>query len=160
MVVQVMVCAAKLIRIQIVDPRQPEFRAMLLDSENYMASLYPAQSNHILDIETLCQPQMLFFGAFVDDVAQGCGGYWNHDGYVEIKRLWVSPSARGLGLGHQLLDHFEAAARAKGAALARLETGISQPEATALYEKCGYDYITPFGDYRPDPLSLFMEKAL
>ena len=44
--------------------------------------------------------------------------------------------------------------------LARLETGISQPEAIGLYRRLGYRERGPFGRYRPDPLSLFMEKTL
>ena len=150
----------RLIRIQIVDPRLPEFGAMLQAGEEYGAALYPAESNHYLDVETLCKPEMHFFGAFVDDVAQGCGGFWAHDGYVEIKRLWVSPTARGLGLSHKLMGEIEGLAKRKGFSVARLEMGISQPEATALYEKRGYRYVERFGDYKPDPLSVFMEKAL
>ena len=149
-----------MIRIRSVDPRMPEFRAMLKAGEEYGAALYLAESNHYLDVETLCRPEMHFFGAFVDNVAQGCGGFWAHDDYVEIKRLWVSPSARGLGLSHKLMDHIEAKAKAEGFAVARLETGIYQPEAIALYEKRGYRYVQPFGDYKLDPLSVFMEKAL
>ena len=42
----------------------------------------------------------------------------------------------------------------------RLETGIRQPEAIGLYRSAGYAEIGPFGAYRPDPLSLFMEKRL
>ncbi len=155
-----MMADAKLIRIQIVDPRLPEFRAMLRAGEEYGASLYPAESNHFLDIETMCRPEMHFFGAFVEDVALGCGGFWAHDGYVEIKRLWVSPSARGLGLSHKLMNEIEALANRKGFSVVRLETGINQPKATALYEKRGYHYVAPFGDYKPDPLSVFMEKVL
>ncbi len=149
-----------MIRIRMVDPRLAEFRAMLAASEAYGAALYAAESNHFLDVETLCQPQMRFFGAYLEDTANGCGGYWAHEGYVEIKRLWVEPSARGLRLGHELMVHIERAAKKEGFSLVRLETGIKQPEATALYEKRGYTYIPPFGDYKPDPLSVFMEKAL
>jgi putative acetyltransferase len=42
----------------------------------------------------------------------------------------------------------------------RLETGIHQPEALALYERAGFVRSPPFGDYREDPLSVFMEKRL
>ena len=155
-----MMADERLIRIQIVDPRLPEFRAMLQAGEEYGASLYPAESNHYLNIEAMCKPEMHFFGVFVKDVALGCGGFWAHNGYVEIKRLWVSPSARGLGLSHKLMNEIETLAKRKGFSVARLETGISQPEAMALYEKRGYHYVAAFGDYKPDPLSVFMEKEL
>ena len=46
----------------------------------------------------------------------------------------------------------------RGIRLFRLETGIKQPEALGLYRKLGYRERPPFGGYRPDPLSVFMEK--
>jgi len=54
----------------------------------------------------------------------------------------------------------EAAAIARGAGLLRLETGTRQPEAIGLYRATGYVEIQPFGSYRADPLSIFMEKRL
>ena len=148
----------EVIDIKRADPQ--DFVVLLTASENYMASLYPAESNHVLDVETLCQPQMHFFGGTVDGVAKACGGFWAFADYAEIKRVYVDPSARGMGLGRKLMQVIEQAARAHGLKLARLETGISQPEALGLYEKLGYHYRAPFGDYRLDPLSLFMEKVL
>jgi putative acetyltransferase len=125
-----------------------------------MASLYPAENNHMLDVETLRQPQMHFFGAYVDGVARGCGGFWAHDDYVEIKRVYVDPAARGFGLSKKLMAAIEDAARAAGFKIARLETGIHQPEALGLYRAIGYADRGPFGDYRQDLLSVFMEKVL
>jgi putative acetyltransferase len=79
---------------------------------------------------------------------------------VEIKRVFIDPSARGVGLSKALMQVIEDEARALGFRIARLETGISQPEALGLYEKLGYKYREPFGDYVLDPFSVFMEKAL
>ena len=140
------------------DPQ--DFVALLQASDRYMASLYPAESNHMLDVETLRQPQMNFFGAYVDGAPRGCGGFWAHQNYVEIKRVFVDPSARGLGLSKALMQTLEEAARALGFRIAKLETGIHQPEALGLYQKLGYRFCEPFGEYKPDPLSVFMEKAL
>jgi putative acetyltransferase len=78
--------------------------------------------------------------------------------WAELKRMFVSPAARGQKLGRQLLQQLETLARAGGASLLRLETGIKQPEALALYRTAGFVEIEPFGSYLPDPLSLFMEK--
>ncbi len=147
-----------MIEIKRADPR--EFILMLQTSDDYAASLYPAESNHMLDIETLLRPQMNFFGVYVDGVAKGCGGFWAHDDYVEIKRVWIDASARGLGLSRKLMMAIESAARAAGFQIARLETGISQPEALGLYRAIGYVERGPFGEYKPDPLSVFMEKML
>jgi putative acetyltransferase len=137
-----------------------DFVALLEASDAYAASLYPAESNHMLDVETLCLPEMNFFGAYVDGVAKGCGGFWTHQNYVEIKRVFIDPSARGLGISKALMQTIEDEARALGFRIAKLETGIHQPEALGLYRKLGYAHCEPFGDYRPDPLSVFMEKAL
>jgi putative acetyltransferase len=63
-------------------------------------------------------------------------------------------------LGRRLLDEIEAIAVRNGERVLRLEAGAKQPEALALYRSAGFVEIGPFGDYRPDPLSLFMEKPL
>jgi len=81
-------------------------------------------------------------------------------GYGELKRMFVAPAARGLGLGRRLLDRIERQARWEGLDCLRLETGIHQPEALELYRSAGYTPREPFGDYAPDPLSVFMEKRL
>jgi putative acetyltransferase len=146
------------IEIKRADPR--DFVALLEASDALMASLYPAESNHMLDVESLLRPQMNFFGAYVDGVARGCGGFWAHADYVEIKRVFVDPAARGFGLSKALMAALEDTARSAGFKMARLETGVSQPEAIGLYRLIGYEECGPFGDYKLDPLSLFMEKNL
>ncbi len=75
------------------------------------------------------------------------------DRTVEIKRMYVAPSARGLGLARRMLAHLEISAREHGAEAVVLETGLRQPEAIALYESSGYLPIPPFGYYRHGPLS-------
>jgi putative acetyltransferase len=85
----------------------------------------------------------------------------NHKGeYAEIKRMYVMPEFRGLQLGRRLLEELEVWARDAGLKLARLETGIAQPEALGLYERAGYQRRGPFGSYPEDPLCVFMEKSL
>ena len=138
----------------------PEFLPLHEAREAYAAALYPAESNHLLELSAMCQPQMNFFGAWAGVDVAGCGGFWEHADYVEIKSMWVAPAARGQKIGQQLLDVIERGALAKGFALARLETGIHQPEALSLYRKNGYRDIGPFGAYKLDPLSVFMEKPL
>ncbi len=107
------------------------------------------------------QPQMRFFAAEVDSEVLGIGGIWLHEDYVEIKRVYVSPKARGLGLAKKIMAVLENEARLAGFGLARLETGIHQPEALGLYRALGYVDRGPFGDYpTDDPNSVFMEKVL
>jgi putative acetyltransferase len=141
-------------------PRQPEILRLIALSDEYMASLYPPESNHLLDIESLERPEVSFLVARGDGKVLGCGSYVGHDGYGEIKRMFVDPQARGLKIGARLLETIERLAIEAGLPVLRLETGIHQPEAIGLYRRFGYVEIEPFADYRPDPLSLFMEKRL
>ena len=91
----------------------------------------------------------------------GCGGFWIHDDYAEVKRVYVHPKSRGLGLGRKIMAHIEAEMLAEGRRISRLETGISQPEALGLYRALGYQDCPAFGDYpSDDPFSIFMEKRL
>ncbi len=149
------------ILVEVADPRQASVRVLIEELDRLQLSLYPAESNHLLDIETLAEPQMRFFAARVDGEVLGCGGIWLHEDYVEIKRVYVSPRARGLGLAKKIMTRLEDVARAEGFSIARLETGIYQPEALGLYRALGYVDRGPFGDYpADDPNSVFMEKAL
>jgi putative acetyltransferase len=149
------------IKIQTDDPASPAARELILRLDTLMSSLYPAESNHLLSVEALRQPNVTFLTAGVDGEVAGCGAFVNQGGeYAEIKRMFVLPEFRGLKLGRRILDELENRARASGLALARLEMGIYQPEALLLYERAGYQRCGPFGDYSEDPLSIFMEKKL
>ena len=146
--------------IAIADPADSSVRVLIEALDQYMIPLYPAESNHLLDIETLRQPEMRFFAAYAGDQVMACGGCWLHGDYAEIKRVFVNPKARGLGLAKKLMQRIEHEARDSGRAIARLETGIHQPEALGLYRALGYAERGPFGDYAEDPYSVFMEKVL
>lgn len=142
-------------------PDQPEVRAMLEQLDAYCAALYPAESNHLMDIASLLQGDVLFLVARdVSGKAVGCAALVNRGGYGEVKRMFVDPARRGGGTGRQLLDQLVMFARMSGLQVLRLETGIHQPEAIGLYERAGFNRCAPFGEYGPDPLSLFMEKSL
>ena len=146
--------------IRIENPDQPEIRSMLAEGDAYYATLYPAESNHLVDVSTLQTPDTSFYVARVDGSLRGFGAILRQTGYGEIKRMYVDPKARGLKLGSRLLAALEGDARAVGITCLRLETGVKQPEAIALYRKAGYREIAPFGAYQLDPHSLFMEKHL
>ncbi|KGF82668.1 GCN5 family acetyltransferase [Massilia sp. JS1662] len=142
-------------------PDQPEVRDMLARLDAYCAALYPAESNHLMDIASLMQGDVLFLVARdVDGAAVGCAALVNKQEYGEVKRMFVDERRRGLGTGRKLLEHLVMFARMSGLSVLRLETGIHQPEAIGLYERLGFERRAPFGDYREDPLSLFMELRL
>ena len=142
-------------------PRQPDIIAMLEQLDAYFAALYPAESNHLMDIASLTGPEVTFLVA--RDAAgklAGCGAFVDRGDYAEVKRMVVDPASRGKGIGGLLMGEIARRARDAGFASLKLETGISQPEAIGLYRRDGFADIAPFGDYQPDPLSIFMEKRL
>ncbi len=142
------------------DPRDPAATGLLKQSHALMQELFPAESNHFLSIDDLCTPDIHFFVARVDGKILGCAALAERDGYGELKSMFVDPAARGQNLGQKILDHLDEAARALGLPAIRLETGDALKAAHKLYERHGYAYRGPFGNYPDDPLSLFMEKAL
>ncbi|WP_417830884.1 GNAT family N-acetyltransferase [Terasakiella sp.] len=143
-------------------PDQADVKALLDLSDRYHEKLYPAESNHLLDVADLINDRTHFFVArrVENDEVVGCGAIVSYPGYGEIKRMFVLPETRGTGLGRELLMVLEMAARQFKLPCLRLETGVSQPEAIGLYRNAGFVEIGPFGEYQLDPLSLFMEKEL
>jgi GNAT superfamily N-acetyltransferase len=89
----------------------------------------------------------------------GCGGLRPiGDGAAEIKRMYVVPHRRGEGLSRHLLAALEAEAEMLGWNVLRLETGIRQPEAIALYSHSGYVRVANFGPYVDSVDSICFEK--
>lgn len=143
------------------DPRQPDVVALIDALDAFSKSLYPAESNHLLDVDDLAKPDVVFFVARQEGKAIGCGAFRFIDaGHGEIKRMYVPHEARGRGLGWVLLETIEAEARRRGITRLSLETGIHNLQAVHLYRRAGYQDYPPFGDYKPDPLSLFMTKEI
>ncbi len=114
----------------------------------------------MLDVEALLRPEMNFFGVYSGAQAAGCGGFWTHDTYAEIKRVWIDLQWRGQGLSRLLMERIEAEAMQLGHTILRLETGVAQAEALSLYRTLGFIERDNFGSYKPDVLSVFMEKQL
>lgn len=142
-------------------PDQPAVIALIADLDAYQLTLYPPESVYALDLAALKQPRVKF--AVVRDdagTAVGCGAVVLTPAYGEIKRMYLQPACRGQGAADRLLAMLEEAARAAGCPRLTLETGPCQPQALALYERHGYRRCAPYGDYRDDPLSVFMEKPL
>jgi len=152
-------------------PDQPEVRALLAALDGYLASLYPPEANHILDVDALLAPEVRFFvarGAGPGGRAVGTGAVRTSAGepatggapYGEVKRMMVDPAQRGRGIGERLLRELEDALRDSGIALALLETGRDQADAVRLYERCGYQLRAAFGGYPDNGLSAFYGKRL
>lgn len=143
------------------NPASQEARKLLQELDDYLGKLYPPESNHGLSVEELLDKSVTFLLVRVDRQPVGCGAFkLQGNGCAEVKRMFVLPSCRGLGLGKRLLSEIEGMARRAKVKTLRLETGISQPEAVGLYLREGFYEIEPFGEYQPDPLSRFFEKKL
>jgi DNA-binding MarR family transcriptional regulator/GNAT superfamily N-acetyltransferase len=107
----------------------------------------------------MMSPRGVFLVAISDGLPLGCVGLKGSGSELaEIKRLWVAPSARGLGLGRRLMEAAEDAARMKSIKILRLDTNSALPEAGQLYRSTGWTEIDRFND---DPYpDLFFEKLL
>ncbi|MGF7448286.1 GNAT family N-acetyltransferase, partial [Klebsiella michiganensis] len=93
--------------------------------------------------------------------AVGCGAIvLGEEGVGEMKRVFIHPAHRGQQLGEKLLAALEKEAINRECHTVRLETGIHQHAAVALYTRNGYQARSAFAPYQPDPLSIFMEKLL
>lgn len=105
-------------------------------------------------------PDLQFVLACLGTTPVGCAGVQRHGADMELKRMYVTPSARGTGVAPRLVEAaVELAIRGGGARLI-LETGVRQPEAIRLYEKCGFARIPNFPPYDQDPLSVCYARDL
>lgn len=145
------------------DPASNEARALIALSDAFYEGLYPAESNHLESSADLQAPGVFLVGCRVEGQLVGSGAFklMSDDGdYAEIKRVFVLDSHRGRGLSRRIMSALEDELATRGIGCIRLETGVHQPEALGLYRRLGYVERGPFGAYRPDPLSVFMEKRL
>jgi GNAT superfamily N-acetyltransferase len=136
-------------------------RQLIGELEAALEPLYPRASRHGYSVDQLLQQDVAFFVTYHEGLPAGCGGLqlFGTD-YAELKRMYVRPSFRSLGLATLMLDALIQYARQHGVSVLRLETGIHQLEAIRLYERYGFLSCGPFGSYQPDPLSLFFELHL
>jgi DNA-binding MarR family transcriptional regulator len=142
---------AALVELDAVDPAHPHARHCLRE---YFAELHrrfdagfdPARSR-LADPAEMRPPAGVFCLATLRGEPVGCGGLRFHDDApTELKRMWVDPAARGLGVGRRLLAELESRAAANGSRTVRLDTNGSLTEALAMYRSAGYREVEPFND--------------
>ena len=142
-------------------PDSADAIALITALEAHLAPQYPRESRHGLSVDQLIAQQVAFFVLRAEGEPAACGGVKLFgDEYGEVKRMYVRPEYRGRGFAKALLDRLADHARSHGVTLLRLETGIHQGEAIGLYERWGFTRRPPFGEYKPDPLSVFFEKQI
>jgi len=139
------------VKIERVDPASSSARWCIAQyfaelSDRFDAGFDPAQSIPMED-EELRPPRGVFVVASADGEPLACGAVkpiTRRIGY--LKRMWVSPSVRGLGFGRRILSALESEARALGFKTLRLETNHALTEAIRLYRSSGYIEVAPFND--------------
>jgi DNA-binding MarR family transcriptional regulator len=142
---------AGMIEIAVADPADRDARHCLLAYFTELDSRFDTgfdvdRSNPAPDIG-LRPPAGILLVARLGAEPVGCGALkFGADGACEVKRMWVSATVRGTGLGRRLLAELEAHAAASGARVLRLETNRSLVEAIALYRSAGYTEVPAFND--------------
>jgi len=142
-------------------PDTPDARALIAELSAELEALYPPENRYGYSVERLLNEGVAFFLIRDNERPIGCGGVkLVGTEYAEVKRMYVRPQFRGLGLAKLLLDHLTDYAQSHGVEVLRLETGIYQHAAIRLYEQMGFQPIPPFGEYKANSLNRFYEKRL
>ncbi len=150
-------------KIEIDDPLRDDVLALLQEHLRNMRELSPPESVHALDVSGLTRPDITFWSAREDGLLLGCGALRAlNASHGEIKSMRTPSALRRRGAGRALLEHIVGEARIRGYTRLSLETGSSAAfmPAQQLYLGAGFRLCGPFGDYRPDPHSVFMTLAL
>ncbi|HVE54099.1 MAG TPA: GNAT family N-acetyltransferase [Ramlibacter sp.] len=145
------------------DLTRPEIHALLEEHLQNMRELSPPESVHALDLDRLRRPEITFWTAWDGPVLAGCGALKELDPrHGEIKSMRTPAALRRRGAGRAMLAHILEVARARGYERLSLETGSMAAfrPAQQLYESFGFTQCGPFGDYAPDPNSVFMTLRL
>jgi putative acetyltransferase len=142
-------------------PDTPVAMELIGELDGVLNPNYAPESRFGYSVEKLIQQGVAFFVVYVDGTPAGCGGVQIFgDEYAELKRMFVRPQFRGLGLGRQLVNRLADYALENGIKVLRLETGNAQVEALNLYVGMGFRHILPFGVYVGSATSICMEKRI
>ncbi|RZK38046.1 MAG: GNAT family N-acetyltransferase [Hymenobacter sp.] len=138
----------------------PDFRALVQLLDQDLAERDGAEHNYYAQFNTIASLQHVVV-AYQEDAPVGCGAFKPFDPEaVEIKRMYVRPSQRQRGVAQAVLAELERWAAELGYAACVLETGRRQPEAIALYHRCGYADTPSYGQYVGVANSVCMRKEL
>ena len=144
------------------DPRRADVIALIRALNAFDEGLYPPEANYHLSADELYSPDIIFLVARLGGEAVGIIGLWLRRGWHlgEVKRMFVSPKARGQGLAGRLLARVEQLAREHKISKLMLETGPLSADALKVCVRAGFVRRGPFADYPEGPFSVFMEKSL
>lgn len=142
---------AATVTLDAVDPDHPDARHCLRSyftelQEGFETGFDPARSL-LPDAGELRAPRGLFLVARLHGEPVGCAGLKLLPAVpAEIKRMWVAPGTRGLGLGRRFLTELETRAARHGYDTLRLDTNKALGPAIGLYRSCGFQEVPAFND--------------
>jgi len=150
------------VRFERVDPRHPDATVAVAAYVAELDGRFPHgfdPGDPLEGADRLAPPGGTFVVARIGDEVVGCGGVQTiGDGIGEVKRMWVSPAARGQGVGRRLLSELERRSARLGHRVVRLDTNATLTEAIALYGSAGYVAVDRYND---NPYAeRFFEKSL
>lgn len=137
-----------------------DFISLVAELDKSLWERYPKENqdywqNNILEIN----PNVVII--YLKDKAVACGCFKKYDkNTIEIKRMFVSTEARGMGLAQKILQELELWANELGYSSSVLETLHKQKEAISLYQKVGYSIIEKYEPYLDSEYSICMKKEI
>ncbi len=142
---------------------QAAVQSLLREHLDRMFAVSPPESCHALDASELDHPSVSFWSAWEGDTLAGCGALRELDArHGEIKSMRTADAYLRRGVAARILETMLAAAGERGYGRLSLETGTMEAfiPARTLYARYGFEYCQPFGEYVPDPNSLYMTLEL
>lgn len=149
--------------IKVDDLRGPEVAQLLNEHLQDMYAASPPESVHALDLNKLRKPDITFWSVWDGNQLAGCAAIRELDTWhAEIKSMRTANAYRGKGIAVKIMEHILDVAAERNYRRLSLETGPQDffTPARKLYERFGFEYCGPFGNYAEDPFSTFMTKAL
>lgn len=149
------------VRIDIMPYDHPDAAVLIDEVQQEYVVRYGEPDGTPVDPAEFAPPLGLFLIGYLDSAPVACGG-WRVRGRreAELKRMYVTPAARGRGLARAILAELERTAAAAGKTRILLETGDRQPEAIALYTSAGYLEVPKFGFYAEEVGSVHLGKSM
>lgn len=141
--------------------KDPDFALLVIDLDKELWLRYPDTQQNFSPFNKVDKTVRVVL-AYLDDRPVGCGCFRPMDEFetIEIKRMYVVPSARGLGIAKLILRELEVWGMEEGFTHSKLETGVNQPEAMAVYKRAKYQQIPNYPPYTHIAESICMAKKL
>jgi putative acetyltransferase len=141
----------------------PEVNELLIKHFIELRSVSPEGSAHVLDIEGLKDPSIIFWSLWEQDQLMGCGAlkFLNKD-HGEFKSIRVADKFRKKDHGIKVINHLIKEAKKLNIKKISLETGAGDffIPARKLFNKCGFKISKPFAHYKEDPGACYMSLLI